>query len=200
MKSGRPRENVTDDSTGLPRQRISVLRLGHRRERDKRITSHLGLTARAFGADEVILAGEEDESALETWRSVTTRFGGEFECRYEAKPLAWLRRFAQDAGDGEPGVIVHLTMYGEPWRDAVSVLERNRPMVVVVGGTKVPGEIFRLATHNISVGNQPHSEVAALGVFLESFVGPLEESDHFAGGEIRVVPSLDRKKVITSDD
>ena len=76
MKSGRPRENVTDDSTGLPRQRISVLRLGHRRERDKRITSHLGLTARAFGADEVILAGEEDESALETWRTVTTRFGG----------------------------------------------------------------------------------------------------------------------------
>ena len=180
MKSGRPRENVTDDSTGLPiggnqggNQRISVLRLGHRRERDKRITSHLGLTARAFGADEVILAGEEDESALETWRSVTTRFGGAFECRYEAKPLAWLRRFAQNAGDGEPGVIVHLTMYGEPWREAVSVLERNRPMVVVVGGTKVPGEVFRLATHNVSVGNQPHSEVSALGVFLESFVGPL---------------------------
>ena len=203
MKSGRPRENVTDDSTGLPiggNQRISVLRLGHRRERDKRITSHLGLTARAFGADEVILAGEEDESALETWRSVTTRFGGAFECRYEAKPLAWLRRFAQNAGDGEPGVIIHLTMYGEPWREAVSVLERNRPMVVVVGGTKVPGEVFRLATHNVSVGNQPHSEVSALGVFLESFVGPLEESDRFAGGEIKVVPSLDRKKVITSDD
>ena len=129
MKSGRPRENVTDDSTGLPRQRISVLRLGHRRERDKRITSHLGLTARAFGADEVILAGEEDESALETWRTVTTRFGGSFDCRYEAKPMAWLRRFAQDAGDGEPGVIVHLTMYGEPWRAAVGVIERNRPMV-----------------------------------------------------------------------
>ena len=59
-------------------QRVSVLRLGHRRERDKRITSHLGLTARAFGADEVILAGEEDESAMETWRSVTERFGGGF--------------------------------------------------------------------------------------------------------------------------
>ena len=44
--------------------RVSVLRLGHRRERDKRITSHLGLTARAFGADEVILAGEEDDSAI----------------------------------------------------------------------------------------------------------------------------------------
>ena len=61
MKSGRPRECVNDKPP-----RLSVLRLGHRRERDKRITSHLGLTARAFGADEVILAGEEDPGALET--------------------------------------------------------------------------------------------------------------------------------------
>ena len=70
-------EPVTDSSS----TKLSVLRLGHRRERDKRITSHLGLTARAFGADEVILSGEEDPSALETWNSVTERFGGNFECR-----------------------------------------------------------------------------------------------------------------------
>ena len=37
--------------------RVTVLRLGHRRERDKRITSHLGLTARAFGADQIVLSG-----------------------------------------------------------------------------------------------------------------------------------------------
>ena len=59
-------------ATRLPH--IGVLRLGHRRERDKRITSHLGLTARAFGADEIYLAGEEDPSALETWNSVSKRF------------------------------------------------------------------------------------------------------------------------------
>ena len=57
MKSVLPRNNMSASN-----RRVSVLRLGHRRERDKRITSHLGLTARAFGADEVILAGEEDES------------------------------------------------------------------------------------------------------------------------------------------
>ena len=44
---------------------VSVLRLGHRRDRDKRITSHLGLTARAFGANEILLSGDEDQSALE---------------------------------------------------------------------------------------------------------------------------------------
>ena len=181
-------------------RRVSVLRLGHRRERDKRITSHLGLTARAFGADEVILAGEEDESAIETWRSVSDRFGGEFECRYEANPMSFLRRFAKDAGDGKPGQIVHLTMYGESWRESISSIERNRPMVIVVGGTKVPGEVFRLANFNISIGNHPHSEVAALGVFLESLIGQIDESKHFQGGEIQVVPSLDRKKVMSLEE
>ena len=195
MKWGLPRNSMATSSP-----RVSVLRLGHRRERDKRITSHLGLTARAFGADEVILAGEEDESALETWRSVSERFGGDFECRYEAKPLSFLRRCSHDAGDGQPGEIVHLTMYGESWRESISSIERNRPMVIVVGGTKVPGEVFRLANHNISIGNQPHSEVAALGVFLESFIGQIEESKHFRGGEIQVIPSLDRKKVMSLEE
>ena len=183
-------ESVTDSSN----TRLSVLRLGHRRERDKRITSHLGLTARAFGADEVILSGEEDPSALETWNSVTERFGGNFQCRYEAKPMGWLRRFSKG------GTIIHLTMYGEPWRETVQNISQDAPMVVVVGGTKVPGELFRIADYNVSIGNQPHSEVAALAVFLESLVGTLDESTRFAGGDIEVVPSKRAKKVRNSTD
>ena len=71
-----------DVMEGAEPAKISVLRLGHRRERDKRITSHLGLTARAFGADRIVLSGEEDPSALETWESVTRRFGGHFQSSY----------------------------------------------------------------------------------------------------------------------
>jgi tRNA (cytidine56-2'-O)-methyltransferase len=183
-------EPVTDSSS----TRLSVLRLGHRRERDKRITSHLGLTARAFGADEVILSGEEDPSALETWNSVTERFGGNFECRYEVKPMGWLRRFSKS------GTIIHLTMYGEPWRETVQNISRDAPIVVVVGGTKVPGELFKIADHNVSIGNQPHSEVAALAVFLESWVGTLDESTRFTGGEIEVIPSERAKRVRNSTD
>ena len=93
-------ENVSNQGES----RLSVLRLGHRVERDKRITSHLGLTARAFGADEIILSGEEDETPLETWKSVSKRFGGSLECRYEPKPLRWLRSFSKEGGK-----IIHLT-------------------------------------------------------------------------------------------
>ena len=96
---------------------VSVLRLGHRRDRDKRITSHLGLTARAFGADEIHLAGEEDPSALETWKSVTKRFGGNFKCFYEIKPLRFLRNFQKMYGyRGSPANFQNCFEKGLIWR------------------------------------------------------------------------------------
>ncbi len=174
--------------------RVSVLRLGHRRERDKRITSHLGLTARAFGADEVILAGEEDDSAIETWNSVSKRFGGNLDCHFEPKPMNWLRRFAVS------GTVIHLTMYGESWRKVTGEIPKDKPAVIVVGGTKVPAELFSIADHNVSIGNQPHSEVAALGVFMDSWLGPIEESSKFAGGQIEVVPSERGKRVVNLEE
>ncbi len=190
--------HLPDLMSDLP-PRVSVLRLGHRRERDKRLTSHLGLTARALGANEIILAGDHDESALETWNSVTERFGGDFDCRHESSPLSFLRQFSKDAGDGKPGIIIHLTMYGENWRKMVSEIRRDRPIVIVVGGTKVPREVFNLADYNISIGNQPHSEVSALGIFLQSMIGEVAEN-HFSGGEIRIVPSEFGKRVLNLED
>ena len=56
--------------------KIYVLRLDHRRRRDARITTHVCLTARAFGASKVILSGDEDIEIIENVRSVTERWGG----------------------------------------------------------------------------------------------------------------------------
>jgi len=185
-----------DVMEGAEPAKISVLRLGHRRERDKRITSHLGLTARAFGADRIVLSGEEDPSALETWESVTRRFGGHFKSSYEPKPMSWLRSKSK-SGDA---TIVHLTMYGEPWRDCIPKVPREKEVIVVVGGTKVPAETFEIADFNVSVGNQPHSEVAALAVFLDEWVGPLDETSRFRGSEIEVLPSPKGKVVINHEE
>ena len=49
---------------------ITVLRLDHRLGRDTRITTHVCLTARAFGADKVILSGERDKHIIESVESV----------------------------------------------------------------------------------------------------------------------------------
>ena len=175
---------------------ITVLRLGHRMDRDKRITSHLGLTARAFGASSIVLAGDNDASAFETWESVTTRFGGNFSWRHEKNPIRWLRNIS----DNNEAIIVHLTMYGENWRDSNKELDNSKPLVVVVGGTKVPAEVFDISDYNISVGNQPHSEVAALAVFLENRIGIIDEINHFQGAELKIIPSSNQKIVKNIDD
>ncbi|HLE47661.1 MAG TPA: tRNA (cytidine(56)-2'-O)-methyltransferase [Candidatus Thermoplasmatota archaeon] len=155
---------------------IEVLRLGHRRARDARITTHVCLVARAFGADGVVVA-EKDETLEKTVADVVARFGGPFRVRtgqaWKPYVKAWKKR----------GSVVHLTMYGEPLEGVLGAV-RGRDVLVVVGAEKVPGDLYDLADHNVAVGNQPHSEVAAVALALDrltegewarrSFVGPVE--------------------------
>ena len=65
---------------------VAVLRLGHRPGRDERTTTHVGLTARALGADAVVLAGSGDSRAG-TIRDITDRFGGPFVVETTDAPL-----------------------------------------------------------------------------------------------------------------
>jgi len=83
---------------------VVVLRYGHRPGRDDRMTTHVGLTARALGADRVVFPDNAGQSA-ETVREVTDRFGGPFDAELRADQAAIVREF--------DGVVVHLTMYGE---------------------------------------------------------------------------------------
>ncbi|MFT4946665.1 MAG: tRNA (cytidine56-2'-O)-methyltransferase, partial [Natronomonas sp.] len=53
---------------------VAVLRLGHRPGRDERMTTHVGLTARALGADRVVLA-KDGASRQDTVEDITDRFG-----------------------------------------------------------------------------------------------------------------------------
>ena len=97
------------------RANVTVVRLGHRQQRDKRITSHLGLTARAMGASHFVLCGDNDPSVLATLNDVTNNFGGDFTSEHQSKPMGWLKRFSKGGGR-----IVHLTMYGESYDSVTS--------------------------------------------------------------------------------
>ncbi|MBE38471.1 MAG: tRNA (cytidine(56)-2'-O)-methyltransferase [Euryarchaeota archaeon] len=175
---------------------LEVVRLGHRIDRDKRITSHLGLTARALGADGIVLCGDEDPNIIETWNNVSERFGGPFSARYESRPMAYLKSFKKGTKERPPGIIIHLTMYGEEVSEALPKIRRDRPVALVVGGAKVPGELFGISNHNVAVGNQPHSEVAALAVALSQWHSSVAIESRFKGGSIRVVPSREGKNVV----
>ena len=164
---------------------ITVLRLGHRVARDKRISTHLGLAARAFGADKIIYSGERDESLLESIQSVTERWGGSFKAEYKKN---WKKVIDEFKGE-----ICHLTMYGLPIDEQIPKI-RKKNLLVVVGGEKVPGEVYELATYNISISSQPHSEVSALAVFLDRFFKGKELSKKFHG-KMKIIPSKRWKKV-----
>ena len=56
---------------------ITILRIGHRISRDKRITTHVALVARAFGADNILI-DSIDKKIEESVNSTCDRFGGDF--------------------------------------------------------------------------------------------------------------------------
>lgn len=164
---------------------INVLRLGHRPERDKRVTTHVGLVARCFGASAMILTTRDDELASRI-ASVNERFGGEFRVEYERNWKRYISSFE--------GTVVHLTMYGEKLGDVVAKIDRKRDVLVIVGAEKVPSEVYSLATYNVAVGNQPHSEVAALALFLDRLTeGEWEKTDFH--GRMKIVPAARGKRV-----
>ena len=173
---------------------IEVLRLGHRLGRDPRITTHLALVSRAMGANSFVLSGDEDEKLFSNIDSVNERFGYGLSCRYEKSPMRMLREIANSDEESKP-IIIHLTMYGEPFKKVIPNIPKDKPVVVVVGGAKVPGELFKVSDFNIAVGNQPHSEVAALALFLDSWTDGEGFNREFSEPQLVIAPSKSGKDV-----
>jgi len=173
---------------------VAVLRLGHRPGRDDRMTTHVGLTARALGADRAIFAG--GSQAAETVRDITDRFGGPFEAEVTDSPKAVLRNW--------DGRIAHLTMYGERVQDVEGEIRAARedadePLLIVVGAEKVSFDVYEAADWNVGVTNQPHSEVAGLAVFLDRLFEGRELDREWADADQEVVPMETGKKVVDPD-
>jgi tRNA (cytidine56-2'-O)-methyltransferase len=172
---------------------VVVLRLGHRPGRDERITTHVGLTARALGADRVVLAGDASSRA-DTVRDITERFGGPFEVATTDEPKRTIREFE--------GTVVHLTMYGLPvqdQQDEISAAHETEPLLVIVGAEKVPFEVYERADYNVGVTNQPHSEIASLAVFLDRLYDGRELDREWDDPDRVVVPMETGKKMIDPD-
>lgn len=169
---------------------IVVLRMGHRPERDKRITTHVGLVARAFGASGMIITSR-DTSVEQSINDATARWGGSFSVRSEAKWRNVIKDWKRDGGK-----ICHMSMYGVNLPDVIEEIRGDgSKLMIVVGAEKVPSEIYDLADWNVAVGNQPHSEVGALAVFLDRLHGGAELEKKF-NGQLEIIPQPHGKKVI----
>jgi tRNA (cytidine56-2'-O)-methyltransferase len=89
-------------------------------------------------------------------------------------------------------------MYGLPLDDVLPLLPK-RDLLVVVGAEKVPADVYRLVDFNIAVGSQPHSEVAALAVFLDRLLRGSGLRRSFSG-RLRIEPAARRKIVVESGE
>jgi len=128
-----------------------------------------------------------DNRLAATVASVTHRWGGEFAVVPVDDWKSLVRSF--------PGAVVHLTMYGLPLAKTLPKLARHSRILLVVGGAKVPPELYWAARYNVAVGHQPHSEVAAVAVTLERLLG-LPEPVRPGAAPQRIVPTARGKRVV----
>lgn len=174
---------------------VAVLRWGHR-ERDKRLTTHVALTARAFGASTFFLADIKDENVRTTVEKVVGRWGGPFRF-HMGNPWQQIVRKWKAKG----GTVVHLTAYGENIQTS-NVLSRiqvtGKDVLVIVGSQKVPARFFKeqVSDFNVAIGNQPHSECSSLAVFLDRFLGGKGLFAEFEEAEIKIIPQKRGKMVV----
>ena len=170
---------------------IVVVRYGHRDVRDYRVTGHCALVSRAFGAKKVIICGTKDESILKTVAGVNDTWGGNTKVEFSE---SWKESVLALKKKGY--CIAHLTMYGMPVQEVEETLSKKKKLAVVIGSQKVERDVYETADFNVGVTNQPHSEIAALAVFLDRVQQGKELEKDFRGAKRQIIPQEKGKKVI----
>ena len=92
--------------------------------------------------------------------------------------------------------IVHLTMYGENINEIQGKIQKEDNILIIVGAEKVPREVYEQAHYNVSIGNQPHSEVSALAILLDRLQKGGQFEKKFSDSKRSIIPSKNGKNVI----
>jgi len=167
---------------------VVVLRYGHRPYRDERVTTHCCLVARALGAGKIIIEGKPDKGLKKTVGGVAKSWGGAFKLEFTP---SW--RAAVKKAKKQGYKIVHLTMYGKPLEKEIAGVRKAKKIMVIIGSQKVEIGVYRESDFNIAIGKQPHSEIAALAVFLDRFFRGKELGKKFSGAKITLTEEDEKK-------
>lgn len=168
---------------------IEVVRIGQRLVRDDRVTTHVALVARAFGADKIYMT-EINPEIKDTLNKINITWGGNFEIEFIEKWKTIVKKKKE-----ENFKIIHLTMYGEKINSIQKDLQNEEKLLIVVGAEKVPREIYELADYNIGIGSQPHSEISALAILLDRIQNGCQFERAFTNAKRKIVPTKKGKNV-----
>jgi len=170
---------------------VYVLRIGHRPQRDKRITTHVGLVAWSFGARGIFI-DSKDENLKKKFDDLKNRWGGRYFTVVTGVDAVKFTEEWKMSGS----CVIHLTMYGLPVDDVINDIKAKcRKLLVIVGAEKVPRIFYELADYNVAIGNLPHSEVSALALFLDVLWNGRERRLCFEDAKIYIVPTARSKRV-----
>ena len=161
---------------------IEVLRIGQRIVRDDRVTTHVALVARAFGATKIYM-NEVNPEIRDTINKINETWGGKFKIEIITK---WKDIINSKKNTSK---IVHLTMYGENINEIQDKIQQEDNILIVVGAEKVPREVYEQAHYNVSIGNQPHSEVSALAILLDRLQKGGQFEKKFSDSKRSIIPS-----------
>ena len=173
--------------------KIEVLRIGTRLVRDDRVTTHVTLVSRAFGASKIYMYDANPE-IKETISKVNKMWGSNFKVEIieNWKDVIKLKK-------KESFKIVHLTMYGENIDTVQDQIRKEEKILIIVGAEKVPREAYDIADYNIAIVNQPHSEISALAILLDRILQGQQLQKKYPDGEREIVPTKKGKNVITKN-
>jgi len=168
---------------------IEVVRIGQRVVRDDRVTTHVALVSRAFGADRIFMS-EINPEIKDTIEKINVTWGGKFEVEFIDKWKSIVKKKKE-----ENFKIIHLSMYGQNINDAQEELQKEENLLIVVGAEKVPREIYELADYNVGVGSQPHSEISALAILLDRIQKGKQFEKDFPDAKRKIIPTKNGKNV-----
>ncbi len=168
---------------------IEVLRIGQRVVRDDRVTTHVALVARSFGAKRIYM-NEINPEIKHTISKINKTWGGNFTIENVTE---WKKIIREKKNASVK--IVHLTMYGQNINNVENKIRSEDKILIIVGAEKVPGDIYHMADYNVAIGNQPHSEISALGVLLDRIQHGKQLESKFENPERVVIPQEQGKKV-----
>lgn len=178
----------------MNKMKIEVLRIGQRIVRDDRVTTHVALVSRAFGAMKIFM-NEVNPEIKDTLDKVNKIWGKGFEIEFIED---WRKLLKSKKKEGAK--IVHLTMYGENINTVQKKIRTENHILIVVGAEKVPRDVYENADYNVAIGNQPHSEISALATALDRIQDGVQFDAKFDDAKLQIIPSEKGKKVITRRD
>ena len=104
---------------------IEILRIGQRVLRDDRVTTHVALVARAFGASKIYM-NEINPDIRDTINQINTTWGGKFEIEFITD---WKNVINSKKNTSK---IIHLTMYGENINEIQNDIQKEKEVLIVV--------------------------------------------------------------------